>query len=341
MSNNRLLIISILSLTLGGCATTNKEGGAKCNIPHNLFPEDITTKLPDEVIETSQRRQLTKPDPIKQFSGIVSAKKENTNLVLVMSDKTIYEEYSVPVINRLENIRHEPHYGIGLLSIWVPYFWLANPSAMSDGVFGCIDHNIMSDELDLSRIVKTGKSEWRDVNKLHRFQVSGFDKEYEFERTPTSATDEIKIDLSDAIRNTDVSNNTTIKVTCLDCNLLGQEEQIQFKDVKKIVELSADFRDIKSTLVAEEKIKKIEQARLEKEAEVNRIKAENLRRIEQARLEKEAELQRMIKEKENLELKKESLGVPLNDFKIQCKELGFKEGTTDFGNCVLQLNEGK
>ncbi len=34
---------------------------------------------------------------------------------------------------------------------------------------------------------------------------------------------------------------------------------------------------------------------------------------------------------------------PLNleEFKKQCKHLGFKEGTADFGNCVLQLNEAK
>lgn len=38
-------------------------------------------------------------------------------------------------------------------------------------------------------------------------------------------------------------------------------------------------------------------------------------------------------------IKKESLN--LDDFKAQCKELGFKEKTPDFGNCVLQLNSSK
>jgi hypothetical protein len=32
---------------------------------------------------------------------------------------------------------------------------------------------------------------------------------------------------------------------------------------------------------------------------------------------------------------------PLSGFKAQCKVLGFKEGTQDFGNCVLELNEAK
>lgn len=31
----------------------------------------------------------------------------------------------------------------------------------------------------------------------------------------------------------------------------------------------------------------------------------------------------------------------LQEFKTQCKELGFKVGTPDFGNCVLELNDSK
>ena len=31
----------------------------------------------------------------------------------------------------------------------------------------------------------------------------------------------------------------------------------------------------------------------------------------------------------------------LDESKTKCKELGFKEKTPDFGNCVLQLNEAK
>ena len=33
--------------------------------------------------------------------------------------------------------------------------------------------------------------------------------------------------------------------------------------------------------------------------------------------------------------------VSLQGFKTQCKQLGFKVGTTDFGNCVLELNDSK
>jgi hypothetical protein len=33
--------------------------------------------------------------------------------------------------------------------------------------------------------------------------------------------------------------------------------------------------------------------------------------------------------------------INLENFKAQCKELGFKVGTQDFGNCVLELNDAK
>jgi hypothetical protein len=33
--------------------------------------------------------------------------------------------------------------------------------------------------------------------------------------------------------------------------------------------------------------------------------------------------------------------INLEDFKAQCKKLGFKAGTQDFGNCVLELNDSK
>jgi hypothetical protein len=41
------------------------------------------------------------------------------------------------------------------------------------------------------------------------------------------------------------------------------------------------------------------------------------------------------------ETAKKATSSNLDEFKVQCKELGFRTGTQDFGNCVLQLNESK
>lgn len=48
-----------------------------------------------------------------------------------------------------------------------------------------------------------------------------------------------------------------------------------------------------------------------------------------------------IDSKEKQELPKKTTSVNLDESKAQCNELGFKTGTTDYGNCVLKLHEMK
>ena len=48
-----------------------------------------------------------------------------------------------------------------------------------------------------------------------------------------------------------------------------------------------------------------------------------------------------IDSKEKQELPKKTNSVNLDESKAQCNELGFKTGTTDYGNCVLKLHEMK
>jgi hypothetical protein len=48
-------------------------------------------------------------------------------------------------------------------------------------------------------------------------------------------------------------------------------------------------------------------------------------------------------EQKALELKaeKQKQRTSLDDFKIKCQSLGFKVGSKDFGDCVLELNDIK
>ncbi len=326
---NRLLLLGIFTLSLVSCANTSMRcinGGGKSL--ENSYRAIIT----EEKIDTHEKQTIFEDVALEESTGIKSVNLQNTTIKMELVDKLRFEEYSAPVINKINKKYFKPPSGLTafmiiMAPITIPLSLVMNSEGVYNETFGCIEQEVIKGKIDLTRKVKTGASEWRETTKVHNFLVSGFDRDYVFDRQVNSITNEINIDLSEAILNTELSNNTTIKVTCLDCDLLGQEEQNIFKDVKKTVELNADFRDIKTQLVAQDKIQKLEQAKRDKEAETNRIKDEKLQQIEQARLEKEAELQRVIKEKENLELKKESLGVPLNDFKNQCKQLGFKEGT--------------
>lgn len=337
--------IAVLTLTLYGCATTT--GGI------GKFGEDLDVKTCEgagkehedkyTIVETSYTPSFQESTPIKHFSGIKNVKIESSKLLLSLIDKSLYEEYSTPLVTKLDEIHHDAHPllavvgGLFIPVVILPPFIIATPFLIWDKkwrsdffregwaswiypfTFGCTEKKLLSPELDFTKKTKTGKSEWRDSPSPHTFLISGFDKDYERDVYLHSSQD-VDIELSNnGILNTELTKNTTVKITCLDCDLLGLEEQNLYKDVKKTVELTADFREIKATLVAEEKTK------------------EKL----QAQLDKEAAIQRISRAKKDLQRRKETQGVPLSGFKAQCTKLGFKVGTTDFGNCVLELNDSK
>jgi hypothetical protein len=238
-----LLVLSTLSLI--GCATTSSEGKYT-------------------IVETKQKNYYEDSDPSdpkKHFSSIESVSLNGSKIFLQLVDKSLYEEYSAPVITYLREVRN---------------------------FIGHIEKTTTNPSVDVTKEVKTGKSEWRNIKRYqyHKFLISGFDKDYEF--SVSSAQEEY--DLSPYILNTNLIKNTTIKITCLDCVLQGQQEQSLYKEMKKTVEITADFRTIKANLI---------------------------------------------------KIRKESQGVPLNEFKAQCQALGFKLGSTEYGNCVLELNDEK
>ena len=262
----RALLIIILILPMFGCATNCDNLSAPYNFSY------IDNRSPEKI-------ELYEVNPSKVVSGILYAKLNRSKLIVTVAvtNKQLFEQYSAPKINRFRS---------------------------NDSTLGCTEKVFWKSLPDLTRKIKTGKSEWRDVQKTHRILISGFDKDYEY----LIHWDDAEYDLSSFVLNTDFTKTTTIKLTCLDCELQGSEEQNKYKDLKKTVEITADFRAIKENFISAEKFKLIEQN---------------------------------LNDKESLKIRKQDQGLPLEGFKAQCKELGFKAGTTAFGNCVLELNEAK
>lgn len=311
MTLSRILILIILTLSLIGCATTGSNSGKdkygeQCQYldgqPH------VPMKSFDKKVDTSDKTESFDLVSKKEFSGIEKVYSNGSKLTIQLIDKSLFEQYTIPKVLVIKENQYKAHNDKGILGTIVTLgtIWIFAPHKYSNFTFGCTEQILMGTQLDQTRKVKTGKSEWRDTHKAHKILISGFDKDYEL--TTSNNPDPEEYDLSPYILNTDLTKNTTIKITCLDCDLLGQEEQTLYKDTKKTVEITADFREIKATLLAEEKTKRIEQAQHEKEA---------------------------------LQRRKETQGVPLGQFKEQCQALGFKVGSADYGNCVLELNEAK
>lgn len=334
----KLFYIAVMALSLGGCAST---AGTTCFSSKPVSPFAIIStevsekelasfeKTTESIIEeTSEKKEFYGLTPIKKISGIESANFNNEKLALTLLDKGLFEQYSAPVENVLQKTYYNAHpvrvlfgtvFSGGLI-------WLIAPTKASHLAFGCTEQFLISTKPNESLKVKTGKSDWQPIQKSHRILVSGFNKDYEFAVENKGRPNQVEIDLSSAILNTELTKNTNLKVACLDCDLLGSEEQNIYKDSKTNISLTHDFRSIKESLAESQKVR---------HAEEERIKIEQIKRdIEESKL-------RALQAKEDLKSERQKQGVPLDGFKNQCKELGFKVGSTDFGNCVLQLNEIK
>jgi hypothetical protein len=339
MTSNRILILAAFTLSLYGCASkeilgTTREVDVAGTCRHLNNEQGNIQNIKES---TSKIEEFYEKTASKLFSGIRTASITNSKLVISIVDKSFFEQYSSPLIDTIELKTYYGHpvNAIVATGLYAGIPWLITDH-FSDLALGCTERKVISTEYDLTKKTKTGKSYWKDDHRPHKLLISGFDKEYNY-----SIFDGQSIDIKQYILNTDISKKTMVKITCLDCDLLGEEEQSLFKEFKKSVEITADFREIKASLNSQEKAKKSEQAQLIKAEEIERLKEENIYKLEQAKRAKEAEVDRINKEKEDLKLRKESLGVPLEEFKEQCKQLGFKEKSTDFGDCVLQLNNSK
>jgi len=243
----KLFYVVVMALSLGGCTSTNTKDPDICRTAAEYTNRwSRRTDVVYEAIteQTGKKSEFYELKPLKVFSGIDSANLTKNYLTIKITDKACFEQYSAPVVNTISQYKYEAHPFTGTFTPVGMFVWLLHPKEMNAFTFGCIARGGVSSEPDTTRKVKTGKSEWRNINNSHKILVSGFDKDYEFDvyvHTSPSV-----IDLSSAISNTELTKNTILKVACLDCDLLGAEEQNLYKGIKASVELDYDFRAVKA-----------------------------------------------------------------------------------------------
>lgn len=246
----KLFYVAVMALSLSGCASTNTKEQYPDSCEHfsktNAWGQNTREDIEYIKVETSEKSEFYEPTPSKVFSSIESAQLSGSILTLTIVDNGLFEQYSVPVVDTIRQVQYEAHRFTGTFTPVGIFVWLLNPKLMNDYTFGCTARHLLSTEPDTTRKVKTGKSEWKVIQKSHRILVSGFDKDYEFDID--AYTSPKVIDLSTAILNTELTENTTLKVTCLNCDLLGSEEQNLYKDSKTNIVLTHDFRPIKESM---------------------------------------------------------------------------------------------
>jgi hypothetical protein len=247
----KVLSIAALALSLAGCATrdifnTTREIDIAGTCRHL---KDENGKTSDVKRTTSEKEDIYDQTASKVFSGIKSANLNNSTLIVSLVNKGYFEQYSVPLVETIQQTTYDRHLTRATIAtiIYIGIPWLITDH-FSDLAFGCTEEKKLYTTPDLAKKTKTGGAEWRDIQKSHKFIISGFDKDYELDASHQILQHQVAIDLSATILNSDLTENTSVKITCLDCDLLGPEEQSNYKDVKKIVEINADFRGIKASL---------------------------------------------------------------------------------------------
>ncbi|GDX85921.1 hypothetical protein LBMAG43_19630 [Methylococcaceae bacterium] len=182
-----------------------------------------------------------------------------SSLNLTLFHQGFFEEYTAPVVDVMIE-RGSKSNVFGYAPLPAPLLaWVFTPEKMQNFTQGCTERRFSNSEPDESKKVKTGKSEWKDIKNSHMIQVSGFDKDYQFwVQNNNEIPKQEVIDLSSAILNTQLSKNTTLKITCLDCNLAGVEEKSLYPNIKMDVVLTHDVRATKLALIETQKIRAVE-----------------------------------------------------------------------------------
>ncbi len=255
---------SLLALLLVGCATTSKYStedkyGHKCQYIKGALVPFITVNSNESTDNTTYFYDLNSK---KTFSGFDSIHLKDSQLEIRLIDKSLFEQYTAPILHNINNNTYEASPILAMLgtAMSAGIIWVAAPREYANFAFGCTEKIFVEKRNDETNKLKTGKTEWRDSKNSHRILISGFDKDYE----RSSSFGQAEYDLSPYILRTDFTKATAIKITCLDCDLLGQEEQALYKDAKKSIEITADFRAIKADLIVEAEKKKVAQVKHDK-----------------------------------------------------------------------------
>lgn len=248
--NFSIAFVLILTTVISGCSSVNTKEQYAENCEH--FSKDTqwgkNTREDINIIQeaTSKKSDFYDSKATKVISGIESAQLNGASLTLKIINNGLFEQFSAPVVDVIREVKYEAHPLTGTFTPVGSVVWLFNPELMNNYTFGCTERQFLRTEPDESKKVKTGKSEWKDTQRSHKILISSFDKDYEFNVDADTSTK--VIDLSSAILNTPSSKNTTLKITCLDCNLLGAEEKNLYPNVKTEVVLTHDFSVTKLAL---------------------------------------------------------------------------------------------
>lgn len=242
-----------------------------------------------------------------EYSGIYNAEIEDAVIHLKLKGYGLYEQHKAPLMHEKRITHYGPHNKSGTFIVTTVLLgglnFIANPKVWLDNLSGWDEENNLYPKPDKRYAVKTGKTEWRALDKKKNITIDFSN----LSKSMVSYTD--NKDYSYSILNyiTDLNTNKPVEFTisCSDCD--DGNPQPQLEKLSKVIHINKDLSLTKNKIISQKKMEADEAIKREKESQ---------------------ELARIQKERND----------PLTPAKNQCKELGFKEKTEKFAECVVKLS---
>lgn len=241
-----------LSLFLTGCATKGLI------ISKDTYESECIVKVGEKtskVISSSFSGQSQKTidywKPSLIISGINNAEIIDHNLRFEIHDIGRFDEYEIPYMNTVTETHYvgKPENGIVLSLASVGIYPIISPRSFYNLTFGCTEIT-SSVQADISKQNKTGRVEWktlpfRKTPLKHKISISGFEDNhyYEFvnkcypELSQCEKDDNIYIINLSSIMGKSHKKSSSIKLTCLDCNLSNNSDTNPYKKLYSSIDL--------------------------------------------------------------------------------------------------------
>lgn len=255
----------------------------------------------------NEQKTFYSEKPSERYSGIKYAHINDSTMSIRLKSYGFFEEYVAPTYTEKKLVSYAGHpnkivfFAGTIVFAGLPF--ILNPKTWMENLVGWKEE--ISTEVLIKKELgkKTGKSIWQETSGSNDISVNAGGNSRVIHSVDSYHEHDFALK-SDILNGGRISHNI-ISVSCLNCDLRAAPSGLE-KLYDKI-EFDIDLRELKKRLESEEK--------KELESRLNSKKAET-----------ELGAPRVTDDSPSLKI-----------IKTQCNDLGFKLGTKDFGNCVMQL----
>jgi hypothetical protein len=290
-------IVVFYLFSLSGCAS----------IGHVTEGRESKIEIIKEDNKKNEQKTFYSDRPSERYSGINYAHINDSTISLRLKSYGFFEEYSAPSYIEKKIVNYGGHgnkivFFAGTI-LTAGLVIILNPKTWIENLVGWKEE--LSSEVMIKKELgqKTGNSIWKQTSETHDLSINFGGKTRVLHSVDSDYEHDfaLKSDVLDINR----ASPANISISCLTCNLITAPAGLE--KLYDRINFDINLLELKKKIEEEDK----------KELEA---------RLKSAREQSKADSSSIIDDSQ-----------PLNKFKNQCNELGFKLGSKDFANCVMDL----